>query len=125
MRKIREITAEEENFRLETVQGFNIIRRDPIEPEPAGTIILIPFKITGYDPDCDGSLMVRLAAIDSSGNETGWEVDSIGLYDDIGLVIELEELKSLFLRIMGTFLEISNLSPLIWITFILWTNCSH
>lgn len=35
MRPIREVTAEEENFRMEPVGGgFAVIRRDPVEPEP-------------------------------------------------------------------------------------------
>ena len=65
MRPVRKITAREENFRLEKSDQLRgaVIRRDSIEPEPSGTIILMPFRITGYDKDCDGSLMARLAAI--------------------------------------------------------------
>lgn len=60
MRRIREVTAEEENFRLEGVQGCKVIRRDPVEAEPVGTVILVPMRVMGYDRDCDGSLMARL-----------------------------------------------------------------
>ena len=45
MRPVREITAEEENYRtVELIPGnprFLISRKDPIEPEPIGTIILM------------------------------------------------------------------------------------
>ena len=66
------------------------------EPEPVGTILLIPFRITGYHKDCDGSDMAKLEAIDSSGDATGWTQDCIGLYPNSELVTTLEELKSLF-----------------------------
>ena len=63
MRAVREITAEMENFRIETLGGLNVIKRDPVEPEPVGTIILMPMRVMGYDRDCDGSLMARLEMI--------------------------------------------------------------
>lgn len=63
MRPANKITAESENFRLEG--GF--IKRDPVEPEPVGTIVLKVFRVTGYDSDCDGSLMARMENIDSQG----------------------------------------------------------
>lgn len=96
MRPVRRITAEEENFRIEDVGAFGIIRRDPIEPEPVGTIILTAFQITGYDRDCDGSLMARFRQVDCYMRPTGWEEDSIELCPDTDLVITPEELKSLF-----------------------------
>lgn len=98
MRPVREITAKEENFRMEPVPGasFDVIRRDPVKPEPEGTIVLVPFRITGYDKDCDGSLMARLEAIDKDCEPTGWETDSHGLYPTVELVVTPEELKALF-----------------------------
>ena len=92
MRPANKITAESENFRLEG--GF--IKRDPVEPEPVGTIVLKVFRVTGYDSDCDGSLMARMENIDSKGGATGWEVDSIGIYPDCDLVVSPDELKALF-----------------------------
>lgn len=59
MRAVREVSAEEEKFRTERIGGFDVIRRDPVEPEPVGTIILVPMRVVGYDRDCDGSLMAR------------------------------------------------------------------
>lgn len=98
MRPVREITAEEENFRTEQIPGTRLltIRRDSIEPEPVGTIVLCAFKITGYDRDCDGGLMARLSQIDRDGDFTGWEQDSVGLYPDTDIVCTLEEFQSLF-----------------------------
>lgn len=97
MRPVRKITAEEENFRIELLpRGFSVIRREPIEPEPVGAIVLCAFKITGYDRDCDGSLMARLSQIGKDGEETGWSQDSIGLSHDTDLVCTLEEFQGLF-----------------------------
>ena len=91
MRKIKEITAKKENFRIEK----NIIRRDPVQPEPIGTIVLIPFKIIGYRPDCDGSLMAQIAEVNLDLKETGWEENAIGLYPNSGFVVTEKELKEL------------------------------
>jgi hypothetical protein len=101
MRRVREITAEEENFHLEDmgVPGMAMIKRDPIEPEPVGTFILMAFRVTGYDKDCDGSLMARLDQVEFKDpkENTGWEVNSIGLYPETDLVVTEEELKQLYL----------------------------
>lgn len=102
MRPVREITAEEENFRLENVPellpaNITTIRRDPVEPESVGTIVLLAFRVTGYDKDCDGSLMARLAQIDFTElEETGWETGRHGLYPSTEIVVSEDELKSLY-----------------------------
>jgi len=92
MRPVKEITSKEENFRF----NGGVIKRDPIKPEPEGTIILMAFRIDGYDQDCDGSLMARIAHIDKNGEESGWCQDSIGVYPNDALVVTPEELKTLF-----------------------------
>lgn len=92
MRPVKNITAEAENFRVE--RGF--IKRDAVEPEPVGTIVMCAFRITGYDPDCDGSLMARLEAIDKDGAPTGWETKCHGLYPSTDLVVTQQELTALF-----------------------------
>jgi hypothetical protein len=100
MRPAREITAEEENYRNENMfagdSRFMVSKRDPVEPEPVGTIVLKAFRIVGYDKDCDGSLMARLECIDKDGEATGWEPKYIGLYPDTTLVVDSQELRSLF-----------------------------
>ncbi len=96
MRPVREVTAEEENFRMQPMGGFDVIKRDFVEPEPVGTIILCAFRITGYSKDCDGSAMVRAEHIDKDGDATGWDIDSIGLYPSTELVVDEIELKKLF-----------------------------
>jgi hypothetical protein len=105
MRLLREITAEEENFRIERRGMFNVIKRDPVEPEPVGTIVLLPFEITGYDQDCDGSLMARMENLypfDLEENDfdisdlgsSGWEVSRVGI--NKGIVISAESLVALY-----------------------------
>lgn len=96
MRPVRQVSAEEENFRMEPMGGFRVIRRDPVEPEPVGTLVLMAFRITGYDPDCDGSLMARLEQVSSDGTPTGWETNSHGLYPGSEVVVTAEELSQLF-----------------------------
>lgn len=89
IRPVREITAEEENFRTEAVaDNLHVIRRDAVEPEPVDTYVVCVFKIDGYDPDCDGSLMARMSQVDKEGKHTGWTVSHIGLYPHSELVVE-------------------------------------
>lgn len=90
IRPVREITAEEENFRLESLEGTpaSFVKRDAVEPEPVGTYIVMVFQITGYDQDCDGSLMMRANHVDKDGKNSGWEVSHLGLYPEVNLVVE-------------------------------------
>lgn len=91
LRPIPEITSEMENFRLEPIGAIPNgarIKRDPVEPVPVGTYVVKVFRVAGYDPDCDGSLMARLEAVDKDGRATGWQPDSIGLYPDTSLVVD-------------------------------------
>lgn len=100
MRPVRKITAKEENYReVELIPGnpmHMMSKVDGIEPEPVGTIVLMAFRITDYDPDCDGSLMARLEHIDRCGETTGWRPSHLGLYPDTDLVVSLEEWSSMF-----------------------------
>ncbi len=101
MRPVREITAEEEGFRTEPMfpghsDRFFVTRRNPVEPEPVGTIVLMAFRVTGYEPDCDGSLMARLEQIDKNGEPTGWEPRQIGLYPSTDLVVTDDEWQGMF-----------------------------
>jgi len=89
IKKIKEITAKEENFRTEQNEfGFHNIRRDSIEPVPIGTHIVMVFKVIGYDKDCDGSLMARLAHVDKNGEPTGWAPTHLGLYPDTDWIVD-------------------------------------
>lgn len=101
MRPVRSIPDSEDNFRLEPMEGFppNVLktRRDPVEREPVGTILLQPSRITGYDTDCDGGLMARLLDVDSEGvDQGGEERKRCGIYPDTDLVVTPEELAALF-----------------------------
>ncbi len=97
MRPVRNISAED-NARMVSIPGtpFDTIKRDSVEPEPVGTIVLMAFRITGYDPDCDRSLMARLENIDKDGEETGWESSAIGLYSESELVVTADEWRGMF-----------------------------
>lgn len=110
MRKVRKITEEEENFRLETTERFGprvgFVRRDYVEPEPVGTYIAMVFRVEGYTKDCDGSAMVTLAHVNRHGDDTGWRPNSLDLNPESEVVLdhpaELHELlEQTFLRIEG------------------------
>ena len=100
MRLIKRITAEEENFRVECQH----IRRDSVEPEPIGTIVLIPHRVIGYDKDCDGSLIARLEVIfldelplDEIDSDKSGQVSTCrGLNPEVGIVMSESELKELY-----------------------------
>jgi hypothetical protein len=103
MEPIREITSEEEKFRLEKVgPGLVTTRRDPVKAVPEGTLLLVPFRVVGFDSDCDGSLMARLKFVGLDQLEKLGEIDEEdviyptlkhwGLYPDTGFVTSKEEL---------------------------------
>lgn len=103
-----------ENFRLANVNGFNVIRRDPVETEPVGTLILVPMRVMGYDRDCDGSLMARLEMLDVEDLDKEMDPDLLacetardferyggctahhGLYPTSGIVATADEIRDLF-----------------------------
>lgn len=98
MRPVREITTSDENFRIEPIEGTNtgMIRRDSVKPEPVGTIVLMAFRVTGYDMDCDGSLMARMEHINRNCEATGWAPSHLGLYPDTNLVVTADEWHGMF-----------------------------
>jgi hypothetical protein len=77
VRRVPEITAEQQNARTvpsADSPGFSVstLKVDPVEPVPVGSLVARIFRVTGYDPDCDGSLMARLESINADGEPTGW-----------------------------------------------------
>lgn len=93
IRRVPEITAERENRRTVTLAGgpgFRMVtsRCDPVEPVPVGSYVAAVFRVTGYDPDCDGSLMARLEGVDADGDTTGWEETGVGLYPGCTWVLD-------------------------------------
>lgn len=96
--RIPEITAEQENYRsVDFMTGGPVVpgvtkmitsKRDGVEPVPVGTYVAMIFEVTGYDPDCDGSLMARFRAVNRHGESTGWEPTHLGLYADTDVVLD-------------------------------------
>ena len=119
MRLARSISAEEENFRIEPAGHhptkdirYGIIRRDPVEPEPVGTIILEASIIVGYDRDCDGSLMARIKSTGLTLEELEYDLSHIdkddytkrnwGIYPSTSIVITKDELIELCRKLKET-----------------------
>jgi hypothetical protein len=92
-RRVPEITAGQENRRsvpLASGPEFRMVtsKVDPVEPVPVGTYVAMVFRVTGYDPDCDGSLMARLENVGTDGETTGWEPTHLGLYPDCTWIVD-------------------------------------
>ena len=87
---IHKLPEVEDHARIVPLLGtpFETIRRDSIEPVPIGTLIAMIFRVTGYDQDCDGSLMARMEQVDQDGETTGWDVSSIGLYPGSDVILD-------------------------------------
>jgi len=88
IKPIREISDDEEGFRTERKGAFEVIRRKPVQPVPVGSFVMLVFRVEGYDPDCDGSLMARLARVDREGRDTGWEPFAIGLDHETAVQVD-------------------------------------
>jgi len=89
VRRVPDISGRE-NARIEPVSGLRAvtIRRDPVEPVPVGSYVAMVFRVTGYDPDCDGHLMARLENVDADGESTGWDSTHLGLYPESTWVVD-------------------------------------
>lgn len=90
MRLIPEVEDNARIVPLASGPGFNAVtvKRDSVEPVPVGTYVAMVFRVTGYDPDCDGSLMARLEQVDRHGKTTGWEPTHLELYPDTDVVVD-------------------------------------
>jgi hypothetical protein len=83
--------SEKEDCKIVPIEGWpNAVtfKRKPVEPVPVGTYIAMVFRVTGYDPDCDGSLMARFEHVDEQGEATGWEPKNLGLYPTTDIVLD-------------------------------------
>jgi len=103
IRAINEITSEEDGFRLIPSECGMSCKYDFVMPEPCGTILLLPFKVTKYVKDCDGSALANLVNLylysdnhaEYSISDSGWAPNAISLTKGSGVVISEDKLIEL------------------------------
>ena len=96
MRPVRDV-SKEENYRVQVIgPGMTETVREPVEPEPVGTLLLLPFRVVGYDTQGDGSCTARLEHINTDGSATGGQASGIALRPTSALVVAEEEIPGLF-----------------------------
>jgi len=82
IRRVRDVSEAEGARSEQMIPGdgrFLTTHRNPVEPEPVGTYVALVFRVDAYRPDCDGSLMARLEAVNERGEGSGWFPDALGL----------------------------------------------
>ena len=96
MRPVRDV-SKEENYRVQVIgPGMTETVREPVEPEQVGTLVLLPFRVVGYDTQRDGTCTARLEHINMDGSATGGEVSGIAPRPTSALVVAAEEMPGLF-----------------------------
>ena len=96
MRPVRDV-SQEEHYRVQVIgPGMTETVREPVEPEPAGTLVLLPFRVVGYDTQGDGPCTARLEHIHTAGRTTGGQANGIPLRPTSALVVAAAEISGLF-----------------------------
>lgn len=96
MRPLKDV-SKEENFRPQVIgPGMVTTMRTPTEPEPVGSIVLVPFRITGYEIDGNGNCKARLEHVNADGETNDWQPEPRRLQSSDALVVEQGELQELF-----------------------------
>ena len=96
MRPLKDV-SKEENFRPQVIgPGMVTTMRTPVEPEPVGSIVLVPFRITGYEVDDNGNCKALLEQVNAEGETNGWKPEPRRLQTSDTLVVEKDELRTLF-----------------------------
>ncbi len=96
MRPLKDV-SKEENFRPQVIgPGMVTTMRTPVEPEPVGSIVLVPFRVTGYEVDDNGNCKARLEQVNAKGDTNGWKPEARWLQSQDALVVEQDELQELF-----------------------------
>lgn len=87
---VRPLPEREDTARYVPIEGMNAVttRRVFIEPVPVGTYVAMTFRVTGYEPDCDGSALAQVEHVDRRGEATGWEADHIGLSPNTDVILD-------------------------------------
>jgi len=84
---LRTLKKPDENHRYRQIgtaqDGGAIVtsQRDFVHPVPVGGHVVMIFRVTGYDPDCDGSALARLEHVNTKGETSGMTLDCMGLWD--------------------------------------------
>ena len=91
MRPVRDV-SKEENYRVQVIgPGMTETVREPV-----GTLLLLPFRVVGYDTQGDGSCTARLEHINTDGSATGGQASGMALRPTSALVVAEEEIPGLF-----------------------------
>jgi hypothetical protein len=64
------------------------LRRDFVEPVPVGSYVAMVFRVTGYSPDCDGSVLAEVENVTEDGEATGWSQNCLGLGSNSTVVVD-------------------------------------
>ena len=77
-------------------QAMVTTMRTPVEPEPVGSIVLVPFRVTGYEVDDNGNCKAQLEQVNAKGDTNGWKPEARWLQSQDALVVEQDDLQELF-----------------------------
>jgi len=94
---MRPINESVENIRVEPLLGtsFKKVSCDQTEPEPVGTVVLIPLRIEEYQRTDDGLLM-RVRLLNKAGAGAMQLMQLETPRPDEALVVSQEELAAMF-----------------------------
>ena len=95
-RPVRDVSQEEHSRVPVMGPGMPETVREPVEPEPAGTLLLLPFRVVGYDTQGDGTCTARLEHINTAGSTTGGQANGIALRPPSARVVAAAEIAGLF-----------------------------
>ncbi len=96
MRPLKDV-SKEENFRPQVIgPGMVTTMRTPVEPEPVGSIVLVSFRVTGYEVDDNGNCKAQLEQLNAKDDTNGWKPEARWLQSQDALVVEQDELQELF-----------------------------
>ncbi len=101
MRPLTDISNRENAKAVDLDTNIMTVRVDYVEPEPVGTIVLMPFRIVGYTKDYDGSALASLEPLyyDDDTGELLADADPVPdqfINPNVAIVATEAELVTLF-----------------------------